>query len=173
MQWLLLNSREGIELVRITDWKIEKFKTNRLICDLNRIWKIWWIQAIGDGHANVGKGETHPATRRTSVEHSVEECIQRRALARVQLSTHIPKNWKLTCAPWSDPTTHDLTWILPTVLARHVSLPENLKAKSLSGGVWSTTLPVRCCADPAWSLHVGETVIVCQRVNHLLSFVFR
>ena len=40
MQGLLLNSREEIELVGVTYWKREKSKTNRLICDLTRIWKI-------------------------------------------------------------------------------------------------------------------------------------
>ena len=75
----ILNSREGIEFIRITDLKIEKFKTNRLVWNLTGIW-IWdELRQSATNTRRPKRRDTRPATRGTRVRRHASSVLGRDA----------------------------------------------------------------------------------------------
>ena len=67
-----MNYGEGIELIRVADWKIEKFKINWLIWNLTRIWKLDELRQSGTDTRWSERRVTRPKKRGTFIEQFVE-----------------------------------------------------------------------------------------------------
>ena len=135
-----LNSCEGIELIRVTNWKIEKFKINRLIWNLTRIWKLDELRQSATDTRRPERRVTHSNKRGTFFEQSVERrpkpCTDTRPTSDLNTQT---ENWPALCeATWwttVQPESYhqSLHATCPVLKIRRVSLrPLGLEARLTS-----------------------------------------